>query len=348
MQFLLFVGAGNSLAQEEVAVKFQESVLVLPNIHLIEGDSSAVIKTVSQMGSSLKLAQFVGKYDDKIETISKLITQKDFSVLVLNDKDKTKTINWSIKDLMGTGGYLMSEEYFGLSPIINKKRKVDEFFLAPDNSLFQTVWVHDFRHWITKDRHMPKINAKAGMLPPKIARSMINLLPFDGEGKVFVDPFCGSGRILVEAAEMGFKVLGTDVSTEQVDASRKNLEALHLPGEVRVHDATHLSEIVSEVDAIVTEPFLGKPGFRPDQAKYIAPGLQKLYLGCLKDWYKALKSGGVIVMIFPILKGTNTDYKTSKIIDEERFVGYNQLKRGITYSRPGAGVIREIVILQKI
>ena len=177
---------------------------------------------------------------------------------------------------------------------------------------------------------------------------MINLLPIDDpEGKTLVDPFCGSGRILVEAAEMGYKVIGTDISNDQIADTQENLNFLGVDGQVLLHDATHLSEVVSQADAIVTEPFLGKPNLRPDQVRFVAPGLEKLYLGSLKDWQKVLKPGGYVVMVFPIFKGPKNEYRTSRVIDDKHLLGYNQLTRGLVYSRPDADTKREIVVLQK-
>ena len=184
------------------------------------------------------------------------------------------------------------------------------------------------------------------MLPPKIARSMVNLVPGDPSGKLLIDPFCGSGRILVEAAQLGYKVVGTDLILSQVEAAQANLKFLDLPGEIFVHDATHLSEKFTNIDCIVTEPFMGKPNLRPDQVDYAVRGLGKLYLGCLKDWYKALKPGGFIVMVFPILTGLKREYSTSSVIDAVKNIGYNQLTR-VTYARPEARVRREIIVLQK-
>jgi tRNA G10 N-methylase Trm11 len=195
---------------------------------------------------------------------------------------------------------------------------------------------------------MPRINPQAGMLPPKIARSMINLVPYkEFKGKLLADPFCGSGRVLVEAAEMGYEVMGTDISNDQVRDTQENLKFVGVEPKVKLHDATHLSEVITGVDAIVTEPFLGKPNLRPDQIRFVAPGLEKLYLGSLKDWLKVLKPGGYVVMVFPIFKGPKNEYKTSRVIDDKHLLGYNQLTRGLVYSRPEADTKREIVVLQK-
>jgi tRNA G10 N-methylase Trm11 len=121
-----------------------------------------------------------------------------------------------------------------------------------------------------------------------------------------------------------------------------------MESEVVCMDSTHFSQkFQNKIDLIVTEPFMGKPNLRPDKIKFVVPGLEKLYLGCLKDWYASLKPNGVIVMVFPWFNDGKKDYKTSKIIDGKLALSYNQLNQGILYSRPGATIKREIIVLQK-
>lgn len=350
MQFILFVGTGNSLADAEVNTKLPGAKLLAPFAYTFRLNSEAdAISKVAKLGCSLKLLAEVPDTGIEPNEIAKIITGKNFSVTFLGEKESSEDIQFKIKEFLGKGRFVNSKDTFGLSPIIVTKQKVDEIFIDKDSeTTYKTIWVHDYEHWIKKDRHMPRINAKAGMLPPKIARSMVNLLPIDSEeGKVLVDPFCGSGRVLVEAAELGFTVMGADISADQVEDTQRNLSFLNIEGNVQVKDAVHLSEIFKDVDAIVTEPFLGKPNMRPDESRYIAPGLEKLYLGALKDWQKVLKSGAYVVMVFPILPGVKNEYKTSKVIDDKHLLGYNQLTRGLVYSRPEADIKREIVILQK-
>jgi tRNA G10 N-methylase Trm11 len=350
MRFIIFVGTGNSLADAEVKTKLPGVTLLYPFTYEFRLESQdEAIDIVSKLGCSLKLLAEVSNIGIEAENIAPLITSKNFSVSVLNSTEKSEEIQFKIKEQLSKGRFVNSKDKFGLSPIVVTKQKVEEIFIDKDtNTLLKTIWVHDFQHWIDKDRHMPRINAKAGMLPPKIARSMINLLPIkDPKGKVLMDPFCGSGRVLVEAAELGFEVKGTDILAEQVEDTQRNLKFLGFESDVRVYDATHISEKFTDIDAIVTEPFLGKPNLRPDQSRYVTSGLEKLYLGALKEWQKVLKPGAYVVMVFPILPGVKTEYRTSKVIDDKHLLGYNQLTRGLVYSRPDADIKREIVILQK-
>lgn len=349
MQFILFVGANNTLAAEEVSVQIEKATQISPNVYRFEMDSVDEAKAIAEkLGCSIKVAVLLEDVKTDAQSIAKQIKAKNFSISLLGKRENLDKLHTDVKDLLERGRFVIAKDEFGVSPVINRKHKIDEFFLdIENNQVWQTVWSHNFIHWIQKDRHMPHIDPQAGMLPPKIARSMVNLIPLDPEGKILLDPFCGSGRVLVEAAEVGYTIGGTDIVAKQVQDTIENLQSMRFSGQVELLDATHLSEKFSNIDAIVTEPFLGKSKFRPDEIRFIVPGLEKLYLGCLKDWLKVLKPGGFVVMVFPWFNDGRKEYKTSEIIDGKLKLSYNPLKRGIFYSRPDADVKREILVLQK-
>ena len=109
---------------------------------------------------------------------------------------------------------------------------------------------------------------QSGMLPPKVAQMLINLSGLT-TNHLLLDPFCGSGTILAEAARMGFEHLaGSDISTQAVADTRENIYWLirtsHLPAPVinlQISDVRKVTEKFSanSVDGIVTEPYLGPP-----------------------------------------------------------------------------------------
>jgi len=349
MRFLLFVGASNTLAEAEIEAQIKEYSLSLPNTYGFQAETELeAIKLASKLGSSIKLAKEVSNVASDSQNLADLIKSKTFSITSLDNFSDSPKINQEIKNILNKGRFVLSKDSFGLSPILLRKHDIDEFLLdRVKDEVWQTIWVHDFSHWIKKDRNMPFANARAGILPPKIARSMVNLVPLVPEGKLLLDPFCGSGRILIEAAELGFTIAGSDIIGKQVQETKANLHSLGFEAKVELVDAVHLSDVFAGVDAIVTEPYLGKVNPRPDQIRYIVPGLMKLYLGCLKNWVKVLKPGGYVVMVFPWFDDGRKVYKTSSVIDGKLELSYNSLKRGLLYSRPGADVKREIVILQK-
>lgn len=349
MHFLLFVGEYNTLAPFEISSLGLSATQILPSVYsVISDDRDSVLAIVSRLGSSIKLAEEISASSAK--ELNKFVTSKNFSVTDIRNPRNSETLCEDLKQSLGSKGrFVVPKEISGLAPLLIQKHKTDEFFIDTEtNIVYKTLWVMDFRDWVKKDRFLPHANARAGMLPPKIARSLVNLVPFvDTKDKVLADPFCGSGRILIEAAQLGYDVVGADISEKQATETKENLSVLNLDATIHIADAVRFSAVSPELDAIVTEPFLGKVNPRPDETPYISIGLKKLYLGALKDWTKVLKSGGYVVMVFPIFNSSKGQIKTSVVIDDKLSLSYNQLARNIVYSRPGADVVREIVILQK-
>lgn len=91
---------------------------------------------------------------------------------------------------------------------------------------------------------------------PRIARALVNL----GRCSVEVlDPFCGTGGILIEAGLMGLEVKGLDVSEDMVAGTRRNLEHFGIGAhEVFQGDATCVQDYFCEVESVVTDVPYGK------------------------------------------------------------------------------------------
>jgi len=60
-------------------------------------------------------------------------------------------------------------------------------------------------------------------LDPVLARVLVNLTGVKPGGKI-LDPFCGTGGILIEAGLCGIDVYGTDMQKDMVKGARENLE----------------------------------------------------------------------------------------------------------------------------
>jgi len=73
--------------------------------------------------------------------------------------------------------------------------------------LLKTLEIQDVTGFVKRDMSKPVRDMKVGMMPPKMARMMINIVRNEeGElpSKVY-DPFCGTGTVLLEAMDMGLK-----------------------------------------------------------------------------------------------------------------------------------------------
>ena len=132
----------------------------------------------------------------------------------------------------------------------------------------RTLYIQDLEGFVTRDIERPESDTKMGVLPPKLARMMVNFTALrDG---VIWDPFCGSGTILMEAGVLGFNLLGSDISDLAVDATTKNILWLNRDGDIdgvlyetfKINITRAESDILKKlkhtnISAIVCEPFMG-------------------------------------------------------------------------------------------
>jgi len=85
----------------------------------------------------------------------------------------------------------------------------------------------------------------AGRLHPSIARGAISA--FTAAGDTVVDPFCGSGTVLVEAMGLGRRAVGVDASPLGVAIARARTTVLGEPGRERLAaDAAAIAEQAGE------------------------------------------------------------------------------------------------------
>lgn len=75
-------------------------------------------------------------------------------------------------------------------------------------------------------------------LPPRLARALVNMVAVPGD--TLVDPCCGVGTVLVEAALLGVRSEGYDLSWPHVAQARANLEYHGVAVQVRHADAAAL------------------------------------------------------------------------------------------------------------
>lgn len=72
------------------------------------------------------------------------------------------------------------------------------------------------------------IHEYRGKFNPQVARAILNVLNIP-KGARILDPFCGSGTSLVEAAHIRMHAIGTDINPLAVYIANAKLTALHLP-----------------------------------------------------------------------------------------------------------------------
>lgn len=94
-------------------------------------------------------------------------------------------------------------------------------------------------------------------LDPVLARVLVNLSEVS-VGETVLDPFCGTGGILIEAGLCGCGVAGLDVKDEMVKGSRENLEEHGIiTHDIREDEASEALKIF-DADVLITDLPYGK------------------------------------------------------------------------------------------
>ena len=87
-----------------------------------------------------------------------------------------------------------------------------------------------------------------GVMMPRMARTLINLTCAKN-GDLLLDPFCGTGGILIEAEMLGMRSLGSDFDPMMICGSRQNVTS----SDLMLADATDLPFGNQSFDAVVTD-----------------------------------------------------------------------------------------------
>lgn len=237
--------------------------------------------------------------------------------------------------------------------------------------LGRTLQVQEFEEFSERDYGKPERRIDPGLLPPKLARILLNLSEA-GQGAKILDPFCGSGVVLSEGALLGYSMTGMDIAPEALQASRANLEWLQerYPAAARCllkqGDAREAVRNFGpfSFDAVVGEGDLG-PVFSRKPTRHEVKALVKkyepFYLKVLSELRSVVKPGGSVILAIPRWKtkeGTSEGLQLDYWI---RLMGYRRLslyreakeivpeswrRSPLVYQRPGQHTAREILCLK--
>ncbi len=164
-----------------------------------------------------------------------------------------------------------------------------------------------------------------GSMSPKLARCMVNLTRIKNSDRL-LDPFCGTGGIIIEAGIIGARAVGTDIDPKMVKGTIENLQHCDIKDyEVFQADARKL-KLPYEVDGVATDPPYGI------SASTKGSDSSKLYEEALLSLENLIKDGGLMCLATPhymdihnILKGTKIE-----IIEQHHIRMHKSLTRVIT------------------
>lgn len=355
------------------------------------------------LGGSVKIGTIIRQFDSTKQLLSTLTEDRalltglfpnqekkimfGFSLYgnaAVRDQKKFQAAGLSIKKMLKTDGRsarLVTGQEAALSSVLVDKNKLltrgaDCLVVNGLNKVYfgKTLTIQDYEDYSSRDYGRPQRDARSGMLPPKLAKIMINLAAITNDNYI-LDPFCGSGTILQEALTMGYhRVAGSDISSKAVTDTKQNLAWLatqqKLPPTNVILDQADVRKLgttiaPASVDAIITEPFLGPP-LTPDtpiiNILAIIQELESLYLDAFRTFAKILAPRGRVVIVFPLIK-TPQGIFSLRILEQLSSMGFQRVNpipdevslfakigptaRGsLIYHREGQTVEREIFIFE--
>ena len=245
----------------------------------------------------------------------------------------------------------------------------------------QTVKVQDIDAYARRDRARPQRDTRVGMLPPKLAQIIINLsvgqlseselssicaipagepIPYRLLNQTILDPFCGTGVLLQEAALMGYNVAGTDLEPRMISYSQKNLDWLHeqyqLPGlnsSLEVGDATDFQWLI-QPDFVAAETYLGRPFTAQPSAEILNQTVSECNLiikKFLRNIGEQLAPGTRLCLAVPAWQTKLGQIKRLPLVDQLANLGYNQVSfeqigsKPLIYARSDQIVARELLVI---
>lgn len=246
----------------------------------------------------------------------------------------------------------------------------------------QTVKVQNIDAYTRRDRERPARDARVGMLPPKLAQTIINLaagrlpeselqnicdipadqpVPFTLLNQTVLDPFCGTGVVLQEATLMGYRVVGTDLEPRMIDYSQRNLDWLRdqyqLPALDEVLEqgdaTTHQWSV--QPDIVAAETYLGRPFSSQPSAEILSQTISECNLiirKFLQNIGPQLRPGTRLCLAVPAWQHRPGQFKRLPLVDQLNDLGYNQVDfehtgsaKPLIYHRADQVVGRELLVI---
>jgi len=322
----------------EYTIKEQEQEIILVKI----SKSFNYNKYIKKSGGTIKIAKITNIKDIDLETNKYVISAyntKNYEKFKQElkehfKKNKTKAIIKKPK----RGNYMMPSEYH--------KRKLTEF-IAWKEYFAQTIAVSDVLQNEQLEKQRPK-NDFIRMMSIRMAKILINL---SQAKKEILDPFCGYGVLLEQAALNNLNALGMDKNPRAVESTKTNLKHIikskNLKTKYKIYpgDARKANDYFKKVECVVTEPYLGpyikRKNIPVSEAKTLIKSLTLLYSRTLITLSKIVQKR--IIFITPSFQTKEGEIE----IDINQILKQAKLKPIKSIDYPARFIKRKIWILEK-
>ncbi|MDE1868564.1 MAG: hypothetical protein KGH60_01190 [Candidatus Micrarchaeota archaeon] len=379
--------------QPAISVAELESVFG-PEAIVPFNDNSVIVNTekkvsLQELGGTIKIAEIIGtiqnsswprvssnisnkivnyssnRWKDNGHKLSMAISVYGFNI----PNDQIRRLSFNTKKFLKEKGQsahmtLPKDEALNSAQVIHNKLLGEfgaEFLIVTDSIktiLAKTLSVQDIDRYSKRDYERPGRDIKVGMLPPKLAQIMLNLAGVTSETKV-LDPFCGTGVVLMEAALKHASIMGSDARQEMVSATKDNLKWLSNEYHLEINsrgitsaDATS-NKWIGKPDSVVTEMYLGPAMTKlpeEEQLKEIVGQCNNLLRKFLINLKPQLRPGARCCIAIPAWN-TPKGLVRLPVADQVGTMGYvkhkfeNLKSERIVYRRPDQLVARELLVL---
>lgn len=379
--------------QPSIGVAELESVLGAEAVTTF-GDNSAIINaerklSQQELGGTIKIAEIIGAIQKSDwQSVSPIIVNKivgyttnkwkgsdhklSIAISVYGFKIRRERIwrlSFNTKKIMKEKGQsvhmtLGQDAALNSAQVIHNKLTGEfgaEFLVITDSNktlLARTLSVQDIGRYSKRDYGRPGRNMKVGMLPPKLAQIMLNLAGVTSRS-VVLDPFCGTGVVLMEAALKRAKIMGSDARPEMVSATKDNLKWLSNEYGIEINarginpaDAT-TNRWNGKPDSVVSEMYLGPAMTKlpnDESLQGIVSQCNNLLKKFLVNLRPQLRPGARCCIAIPAWN-TPKGLVRLPIADQVGSLGYARQRfatiksERLVYRRPDQLVARELLVL---
>ena len=250
---------------------------------------------------SVDLKRYTVAMDEAVKAILVEMGAKNVAYYVYEGPDRRKS------DRQNTALWPQTLIRHGL--LTSPNAEVLTVFTTKTLYIGKTVAVYDSILQQHRDEARPYTSPEIST-SPKLCRTLLNVAGAK-PGDTVLDPFCGTGTLLMEAAVLGMSSIGIDIGDNAVKGTIANLRWLERELDQKLKftvvrgDAREADSIVKEeVDAVAFEPELGpvySTAPEDDEAEKTVRDLTSLYRDSLMAASRCLKQGGRVAMTLPAI-----------------------------------------------
>lgn len=178
---------------------------------------------------------------------------------------------------------------------------------------------------------------------------------------LLLDPFCGTGVILQEAALMGYDVYGTDLADKMIDYSKVNLDWLksshRVDFAVKLHAGDAMdTEWTGPISAVACETYLGQPFSAPPSPAKLADvrkTCNTIISRFLMNLAPQLAPGTPVCLGVPAWRDTSGRFTHLPLTQDLGSLGFTPVSlktvtgKKLLYYREDQVVARELLVLVK-